>query len=505
MNINIGCEYFMVMMNKAKQAILLLFVATNVYFPGIFQDDKIPLDTREDIKLAEKLETILNDERLDGAIAGVSIREAKTGNELFSNFGDMRLHPASNMKLLTGISALETLGEDYRFSTEIWTDGEIDKETLQGNLYIKGKGDPTLMKKDLNQFAVDLNKQGISKIDGDLIGDDHWYDDVRLSADLNWNDEHHYVGAQVSALTLSPTDDYDAGTIVVTVSPAKKEGEQAVVKLLPETDYVKIVNETETVAATETKNISIKREHGSNHINITGTIPITDSDIESWVSVWEPTEYVTSLFKDSLTENNITLTGHTDIGTTPKTSTLLLTKQSIPLKDLLLPFMKLSNNGHGETLTKELGKAIYDEGSWEKGLKVIHDTVTSFGADRKSILLRDGSGMSHQTVIPATELSKVLYNIQDKDWFPTFEQSLPIAGEPDKMIGGTLRYRMNEEPVKGNVRAKTGQLSGVSTLSGYVSTESGEELIFSILINNYLVPSVKAIEDAIVNVLVHYE
>lgn len=495
----------MFMIDKVKKALLLVLVATNLYTPTAQQDEMIPIDITEDINLTQKLETILNDDRLDGAIAGISVRHAKTGEELFSHFGDIRLHPASNMKLLTGIAALETLGEDHQFKTEILTDGIVNKETLQGNLYIKGKGDPTLLKKDLDQFASDLSEQGIKKIDGHLIGDDHWYDDVRLSVDLNWNDEPYYTGAQVSALTLSPTEDYDAGTIVVTVSPAQKAGEKATIKLLPETDYVSIINETETVPANETRDISIERAHGSNHIVITGTIPVNKSSIESWVSVWEPTEYVTSLFKDSLTESGITITGNLDVGETPEKTTLLLTKKSIPLKDLLIPFMKLSNNGHGETLTKEMGKEVHNEGSWEKGIQVIHDTITTLGADGETILLRDGSGMSHQTVIPASELSKLLYNIQDEEWFSIFKESLPVAGEPDRMIGGTLRHRMTDEQVKGKVHAKTGRLSGVSSLSGYVTNKNSEEFIFTILINNYLAPSVREIEDAIATTLVHYK
>lgn len=495
----------MVMINHIKTTLVLLLVTTNLYFPGIYQDKKIPLEIIDETELSEEIESILNDKHLDGAIAGVSVRQADTGAEIFSQFGDVRLQPASNMKLLTGIAALETLGEDHQFTTEILTDGVINEGVLQGNLYIKGKGDPTLLKKDLDQFAIDLKKQGIKKIDGHLIGDDHWYDDVRLSTDLNWNDESSYTGAQVSALTLSPTEEYDAGTVVVTVAPAKEVGEQAVIQLLPETSYMTISNEAETVAKNETEDISIEREHGSNRIVITGTIPLGTNNTESWTSVWEPTEYVMSVFKDSLLAENITLTGDTKVSETPKKAKLLLSKKSIPLKDLLIPFMKLSNNGHGETLTKEMGKVIHDEGSWDKGLQVIQDTITAIGADGKTILLRDGSGMSHKTAIPASELSKILYNIKDKDWFSSFEKSLPVAGEPDRMIGGTLAHRMTDQSVQGNVRAKTGRLSGVSSLSGYVTAKNGEELIFSILINNHLSPSVRSIEDAIVTVLAHYE
>jgi serine-type D-Ala-D-Ala carboxypeptidase/endopeptidase (penicillin-binding protein 4) len=144
---------------------------------------------------------------------------------------------------------------------------------------------------------------------------------------------------------------------------------------------------------------------------------------------------------------------------------------------------------------------MYGEGSWDKGLQVIKETVTSFGVNGNTLLLRDGSGMSHKNMIPANELSGLLYAIQKKSWFPAFENSLPVAGISDRLVGGTLRSRLTEEHVKGNVKAKTGTIGGVSTLSGYVTTKSGEKWIFSIMINNYLSESVKSIEDEIVKTL----
>ena len=147
---------------------------------------------------------------------------------------------------------------------------------------------------------------------------------------------------------------------------------------------------------------------------------------------------------------------------------------------------------------------IYDEGSWDKGLQVIKETVSRFGVNENTLLLRDGSGMSHKNMIPANELSQLLYAIQEKSWFPQFENSLPVAGILNRLVGGTLSSRLLEEHVKGNVKAKTGTIGGVSTLSGYVITKSGEKWIFSIMINNHLSDSIKSIEDEIVKVLVEF-
>ncbi|WP_100011660.1 D-alanyl-D-alanine carboxypeptidase/D-alanyl-D-alanine-endopeptidase [Lentibacillus sediminis] len=467
------------------------------------QENNVMIQASQDASgsLEEKIDAVLQDERLDGAVTGVSVRHAGTGELLYEENGDTRLHPASTMKLLTGAAAMETLGPDYRFSTEVWTDGDVRGKTLNGDIYLKGKGDPTLLKEDLDQFAKELKKQGIEQIKGDLIGDDTWYDDVRLSQDLNWSDEPFYTGAQISALTLAPDTDYDAGTVIVEVHAG--EGSKVNVELTPKTDYVKVVNNTTMVAATEEKNIDIERQHGNNTIVIEGEMPIGGASSKSWVSVWEPTGYVMDMFKKSLEEQGIRLTGESSIkfAATPEDATLLAEKESQTIKELYTRFMKLSNNGHAEVLTKEMGKVLEGEGSWDAGLDVIGQTMEKFGLNTETMLLRDGSGMSHKNMIPANEITKLLYGVQKENWFPTFEASLPVAGHPERFIGGTLRYRMIEAPVQGNVLAKTGTLTGMSALAGYVTTADGEQLAFSIMINNYLAESVTDIQDEIARVL----
>lgn len=462
---------------------------------------------QETTNLAGKIDEVLKDSRLEGTVTGVTVRHADTAEVLYSQFGDKRLRPASNMKILTSAAALDVLGPDHQFETELLTDGSLRGIVLQGNLYLKGKGDPTLMKEDFDQFARELKDQGIKKIKGNLIGDDVWYDDVRLSQDLNWSDEPFYTGAQVSALTISPNEDYDAGTVIVEVNSGDKEGSEAKVSLTPDTDYVKITNKAKTVAADKAKTISIERQHGSNEIVIEGEIPLEGTQSRSWVSVWEPTGYAVNVFKKALEDQGITFAGKVkeEIGVTPDHATVLATKKSIPLEELLIPFMKLSNNGHGETLVKEMGKVVRDEGSWDEGLDIMETTLENLGMNPNTLQLRDGSGMSHKNMVTSDELSQLLYNIQEKNWYPTFEKSLPVAGIDERFVGGSLRYRLTDPATKGNVMAKTGSISGVSTLSGYVTSADGEELIFSIMINSYLEGPVTQIEDAIVTILAEHE
>lgn len=446
------------------------------------------MEITNDVKkadLQDKLEHFISQHpKLQGALIGVNVCDAATGNILYRHNAGIRMHPASNMKLLTAAAALETLGKDYVFRTEIWIDGEIIDHELQGNMYIKGMGDPTLLPKDFDQFADEIyNLYGIRSISGQVVADDVWYDDVRLSPDMMWFDEHYYYGAQVSALTLSPNADYDAGTVMIEVRPGKADGEGAHVTVYPDTAYVHIENHAITVEdrAKETE-VKIVRRHGENTIMIKGNLAAGTEPIKEWIAVWEPTKYVLQVFAEKLTQAGIQIKGSKEIGTVPKRARRLIQHHSMPLSELLVPFMKLSNNGHAEILVKEMGKRVKGEGSWEAGMDVLLTEAAKFGVDPAAVLLRDGSGISSVSLIAPNQLTNLLFHIQSKPWFDTYYHSLPISGQKDRMVGGTLRERLADL----NVHAKTGTIYGVSTLSGYMQTESGTRLIFSIMLNNLL-------------------
>ncbi|RSK27643.1 D-alanyl-D-alanine carboxypeptidase/D-alanyl-D-alanine-endopeptidase [Bacillus sp. HMF5848] len=427
-----------------------------------------------------------NEPLLKGATIGISVRHAFSGDVLYARNSNVRLTPASNMKLFTAQAALQLLGENYRFTTEVLTDGHVKKGTLYGNVFLKGKGDPTLLQTDLETIVETLQKAGIEKIEGNVIGDDSWFDDVRHSIDLPWSDEQEYYGAGVSALSLAPDSDYDTGTVLLEVMPNKKVGGKARVTVTPKTKYVTIQNDIKTVAAEEEKDITVERKHGTNVITLSGTIPVNARKDKEWVAVWEPTLYAVDVFHESLTGHGIEVSGNERRGTTPKNATLLAEHHSMPLKELLIPFMKLSNNVHAEVLVKEMGKVKAGEGSWNQGLAVMKHELQALGIDVNTLITRDGSGISHVNAIPANEISRLLFVAQQQKWFPAFQSSLPVSGFHEKMVGGTLRYRLTDPSAIGRVYAKTGTLTSVSSLAGYVKTDSGEDLIFSIVLNGLL-------------------
>ena len=467
---------------KSMMALWMVLMLCIMPFGGDSDYQRTVASPEDDLNA--KITNVLNNEGLKGSVTGISVRDATTGEIIYQKNGDTRLRPASSMKLVTGAAALKLLGDQYRFKTEVYADKKVRDGILQGNLYLKGYGDPTLTVDDLDRMSDQLKKKGIRRIKGNLIADDTWYDDTRLSLDLPWSDEQEYYGAQISGLTLSPDTDYDAGTVIVQVTPAAKEGKAPTITVSPQTSYVKIYNTAETGKTDSKKTIKITRKHGTNQLYITGSIPKHASASKSWMAVENPTGYTLDIFKRSLAKSGITLTGKAVNGKLKPGAIMLAADQSPPLKEIMKPYLKLSNNTISEVLVKEAGRMANKEGSWEEGLSVMKDNYASLGVKESDILMRDGSGVSHVSLITPNTLSNLLYQAQSKPWYTTYYDSLPVAGISDRTVGGTLRNRMRGTPAEGKVIAKTGSISTVSSLSGYVKGDTGNRYTFSIIINN---------------------
>jgi len=436
--------------------------------------------------LAQDLNQILGDSRLTIAQAGVVVKSAANGEELYATDAGKLMVPASNTKLFTSSAAVETLGLDYRFATSVLNTGRKVGSVLTGDLVLRGTGDPTMLAEDYDALAAKVAGAGVKVVTGKLVADDTWFDSVRLGLDWAWDDETAYYAAPISALTTSPDRDYDAGSVIVSVAP---DGDKVKVSTTPETDYLKIVNRA-TVGASN--DVLVERQHGTRTVVISGTVASSTSE---WVTVDDPTAYTASLFRKALAKHGVKVLGPTAAGAAPQGAKELASRESMPLSELLVPFMKLSNNIHAEILVKAMGRKVADEGSWAAGLKVATDFAKANGA--QVVNIRDGSGLSRRDSFTPASIAQLLSAVRGKPWFQTWYDSLPIAGNADRLVGGTLRSRMRGTPAAGNVHAKTGSLTGVTALSGYVTSADGEPLVFSIMLNQYLSGSPKDIEDKI--------
>ncbi|MFI2372480.1 D-alanyl-D-alanine carboxypeptidase/D-alanyl-D-alanine-endopeptidase [Streptomyces sp. NPDC018833] len=452
-----------------------------------------------DTGLRNAIDAILSDARLDGGAASVVIADATTRERLYRHDAADRLMPASNTKLPTSVAAMALLGPDHRYTTDVLATGIVRGSTLHGDLYLRGSGDPTMLATDYDRLAADLAASGIDGVTGRLVADDTRFDDQRLGRSWAADDESSYYSAQISALTLAPDTDYDAGTVVVEAVPGNRPGDRPQVKLTPSNDYVRLDIRASTVEAGHPDTLTVERRHGTNTITVSGDIPLGAEATKEWITVWEPTGYAAAVFADALADHGVRVTGSPRLGrATPPGARTLASHRSMPLKELMHPFMKLSNNMHAEALTKTIGHRASGRGTWDAGLAAISGYLAKEGVRTGSLRQADGSGLSRMNLVPAEELAALLLSVRDAPWYADWKTSLPVACAPDRAVGGTLRSRMCSTPAALNARAKTGSLTGASALSGYVTDAGGRELVFSVVLNNYLASSVKSIEDAIV-------
>jgi len=463
----------------------LLVVGTGLVSPVAAQDRDA---------LGADLDAILASPGLEGTDIGLVVRTLD-GETVYSRGADRRQQPASNAKLVTSAAALEVLGPDYRFDTTVHTTGRRVGPVLVGDVYLKGTGDPTMLAADYDALAKQVADSGVRVVRGGLRADDTWFDDVRLGTSWAWDDEPYYYSAQVSALTAAPDTDYDAGSIIVRVAPGT--GGKAVVTTEPPTDYVTVANTAVTGAAGSPNTISVDRAHGSNTFTVTGSIPAGGAATSEWMAVWEPTGYAAALFRAALGAHGVRVEGATARGATPAGAAVVASRRSMPLSELLVPFLKLSNNLHAEILVKAMGRAVSGQGTWTAGTAAVAGRLPAFGVDPAKLSLRDGSGLSRMDQISPDQLAALLAAAANRPWFPTWYGALPIAGKADRLVGGTLRSRMRGTAAEGAVHAKTGSLTGVSGLSGYVNTAGGARWVFSMVTNNSIGVNVKGLEDAV--------
>lgn len=451
---------------------------------------------------ANKLNNIV-EQQLGTNHISVSIRDLETGYILYMKNGDTPMKPASTLKLITAASALQVLGENYRFITEFYIDGHVENNELKGDLYVKGSGDPTFQQKHFYEIGDILKILGIYTISGNIYGDDFRFNDSQLPPGAKKEDESYYYAARISALTMSPDNDFDAGTIIVHVKPSSI-GREPIIETEPNDSGMVFINQGKTVHANEENTIEIIRNYNTNQVVISGNIPM-GNEHKDWVTLNDPTINTLHAIKSTLEEEGITF-NHSVIGRkqVPKEATLLYAKHSIPLKTIINPYLKLSNNSIADILVKTMGYEVYRNGSLEYGLKVIGNYGSELGLQMEQWVFEDGSGLSHHNRTTANELTQLLVKVKNEPYFQTFFDGLPIGGEKAREIGGSLRNRLSGAHLKDRVFAKTGHISGVYTLAGYVKGNSGKMYAFAIMTQNQSTVKIKSIDRVVEAIIEHY-
>jgi D-alanyl-D-alanine carboxypeptidase, serine-type, PBP4 family len=429
------------------------------------------------------------------ASVGVLVRSLDTGKTLYAKNPDLALMPASNQKILTAAVALWALKPDFRYRTTIAYTGSIDRTgTLNGDLYLKGSGDPSLDSARLLALAQEVKARGIVQVNGRIVADASAFDDQTLGNGWQWDDESYYYSAQVAGLNC------DRNILQLEITPGKNVddpatvvvgGAQAMALGFANNPYVEVVNEVKTVVAAEgvAPAISVTRVRGRNIVRLTGTIPAgaEQKPVREEVTVEDPALFAASRFVELLRVSGVTVPPavrrRVEKGVTPADAVEVAVSESQPLRELLKDFLKPSDNLYGEALLKTVGKALSDEGTARAGANALRDLLKVAAVEPGGLSVADGSGLSRMNTVTPRILVDVLTNVWQR--FPADARDAFIAGLPEAGVDGTLRNRMKKTPAEGKVRAKTGTLTGVSALSGYLTTPTGQRVVFSIVMNQY--------------------
>lgn len=436
----------------------------------------------------KQMDDVFNDPAFSNAHWGVVIQSLETGEYLYKKNEDKLFMPASNMKLFTTSSALSLLGSDYKFKTGIYSRGSLDGSTLKGDIIIKGSGDPTLsgrffnndMLKLFNDWADSLLKRGIDEISGNIIGDDNAFDDNGFGRGWSWDYESDWYAAPSGALSFNEN--------CVDIIIAADKNNNSKVTIIPDTKYTTVINNVSVVDYDSSTSISVFRERNTNVITVEGTIKQNDS-IKTYCTVNNPTQFTVVVLKNVLEEKGIKVSGYPmDIddmsaGVDYNSTKLLFTYTSPELKELVRVVNKNSNNFYAEQLLKTIGLESEKYGSIETGSEAAMSAFEDMGIVPNSLNIADGSGLSRSNLITPNQVVSILKYMYNSKNFTSFYNSLPIAG-----VDGTISRRMKNTAAENNVRAKTGYIGNVRSLSGYVYTANNEPIVFSMIANNFLVP-----------------
>jgi D-alanyl-D-alanine carboxypeptidase/D-alanyl-D-alanine-endopeptidase (penicillin-binding protein 4) len=422
----------------------------------------------------DPVSALLLEKSLRGAQIGVAVSDLEAGSTLFESRADRSLIPASNQKLLIAAAALEHWGPTHRFETPVFIDGDLDeKGVLDGSLWIEGSGDPSLVSESLWKLAEEIRLAGIREIRGGIAVDSSYFDAQRFHPDWEPVSARAYH-APIGAFAVNYS------SFRIEVRAAETLGRPAVVSIAPRTAYLHVDSRVRTEARSGPLKIGVDTLPSGlgDRVQVHGVVAPNGEGKTYWRAVTQPEGYAASMLRTQLQAQGIAVAGPTRSGRVPPSARELLRFQGESVAILVQRLSKFSNNFVAEQLTKLLGAAeAGPPGTWEKGAAAISRWVETSGLPYRDVTVRDGSGLSARNRVSARALVGLLARVSERfEWGPEFLAALPLGG-----LDGTLEDRLNGEPIP--LRAKTGHLRRVSSLSGYVETLDGRRLAFAVLIN----------------------
>lgn len=464
----------------------LLFLLIFLLGPTAWADDE-PDPRRvaaQSMPMHPVLGPLLDDKLFESSDIAMQIVDVESGDEVYAWDADAALVPASTMKIVTSAAALRSMGPTWRFHTALLRDGEVNDEgVLEGNLYVRGTGDPTLVVEKLWKLLVDLETEGVVEIDGDVVLDDTYFSDGPMIP--GWRKKVDIANgpayfAPVGALSLN----HNALSLVI--APAAEVGEPPRLQLETPSALVTFDNQLTTVAAGKRGWVRIEREAdartGKTLFTVEGEVPHGSDLQRHYRAVAQPRAWFASVLGDLLKSRGIRYTGRIVAGSTPPDAEEILRLWSPPLHEILNHTNKYSSNFMAEHVLKAMGAEVKGApGTAEKGLEAIREYFDELGIPRDEYVVVNGSGLSRSARLRPSHLNAVLLDMHHEPLLqPEFLSMLSVGGRD-----GTLRRRFDEDDEVGRVRGKTGSLNGVYCLAAYFRSRSGEVYAVTMLVNNF--------------------
>ncbi len=423
---------------------------------------------------------------------GITVADAASGATLFATNAHRLLKPASNAKLFTGALALHLLGPDHRFRTDLVPLGSVSSGgTLRGDLLVRGAGDFSFaarfqdghLDRALDPLVQALARSGVRRVTGGIVADDAWLPAPHLGNGWTWDDLQYYYGAPAGALNA------DDNVIDLVLHPGASPDAPLRLEAQPPTRLLDFdLSGARTGPTNSTRRLEIRRPPGSRQVRVSGSLPVGGEPWKDSVSLPDPTLHFACRLSESLQRHGI------PVRRAPRRSTPndvprhpAISVESPPLAELLARMMKPSQNLYAQLLLIHAGRAhphpppapssADPEGA---GLRALRAFLAEARLPLDEVRLDDGSGLSRSSLVSAEAVVRLLRFMDTHPQREAFLNSLPVAGGE-----GTLRNRLRGTAAEGNLRAKTGSLRHVSTLSGFVTNAAGRRLVFSALLNAY--------------------
>jgi D-alanyl-D-alanine carboxypeptidase/D-alanyl-D-alanine-endopeptidase (penicillin-binding protein 4) len=449
----------------------------------------LPLLLSAQTKIEAALKSFENDNDLKFASIGFCAIDIKTNQIYAQRSPNKALIPASSMKVITTGSALAILGSDYQFKTFLEYSGSISNGTLNGNLYIRGMGDPSLASPIMEgvatkealmaEFIAVIKKTGIKKINGSIVGDGSFFDDQVMIPTWQWGDIGNHYGAGTSGLN------YHDNLYYIHFKQARDYGATPSVDYtVPNIPQLKFDNRVTSAGSRTGDNAYVYSAPYGTEVTLRGTIPKGSGLFDIKGATPDPTLLCAHDLRNALIAEGIAVSKEAT------TQHLLQDKAArrkihTHLSPSLATICKHTNedsrNMYCEALLKTIGAKVKGIGSTESGISVVTDFWRGRGLDMSGFFMKDGCGLSARNGVSPKIFAEIMRKMYiDKKTFGDFYNQMAIAGRT-----GTLRNMCRNSSAENNVRAKSGSMNRIRSYTGFVTTKGGQNLSFSMIVNNY--------------------